>query len=72
MVAPALSDVVPALRIKPYRYPPQRGNTLMVRAPTRFFDQVLWPEFCELDRTLQGYLRGATLRVIRENVYPEQ
>jgi hypothetical protein len=56
--------------LAPYRYPRQRGNTLMVRAPRRFFDQVLWPEFCELDRTLQAYLHEVTLRVIREHVYP--
>jgi hypothetical protein len=58
--------------LNPYRYPRQRGNTLMVRAPRRFFDQVLWPEFCELDRTLQAYLHEATLRVIHEKVYPGQ
>jgi len=56
--------------LEPYRYPRQRGSTLMVRAPRRFFDQVLWPEFSELDRTLQAYLHEATLRVIRENVSP--
>jgi hypothetical protein len=57
--------------LEPYRYPRQRGSTLMVRAPRQFFDQVLWPEFSELDRTLQAYLHEATLRVIRENVSPE-
>jgi hypothetical protein len=55
-------------RLEPYRYPRQRDHTLMVRAPRRFFDQVLWPEFCELDRTLQADLHEVTLRVIRENV----
>jgi hypothetical protein len=57
--------------LEPYRYHRQRRTTLMVRAPKRFFDQVLWPEFCELDRALQAYLHEVTLRVIREDVYAD-
>jgi hypothetical protein len=57
--------------LKPYRYHRQRRTTLMVRAPRRFFDQVLWPEFSELDRALQAYLHEVTLRVIREDVYAD-
>jgi hypothetical protein len=57
--------------IEPYRYHRQRRNTLMVRAPRDFFDQVLWPEFTELDRELQAYLHEVTLRVIREDVYAD-
>ena len=30
--------------LEPYRYHRQRRTTLMVRAPRRFFDQVLWPD----------------------------
>ena len=54
--------------LEPYRYHRQRRTTLMVRAPRRFFDQVLWPEFSELDHALQAYLHQVTLRVIREEV----
>ena len=43
----------------------------MVRAPKRFLDQVLWPEFAELDQALQAYLHQVTLRVIREEVYAD-
>jgi tRNA nucleotidyltransferase (CCA-adding enzyme) len=43
----------------------------MVRAPKRFLDQVLWPEFSELDHALQAYLHQVTLRVIREEVYAD-
>jgi hypothetical protein len=43
----------------------------MVRAPKRFLDQVLWPEFSELDPALQAYLHQVTLRVIREEVYAD-
>src|SRR3984957_9140155 len=42
--------------MKPYRYYRQRRNTVMIRAPKRFLDQVLWPEFSELDQALQAYL----------------
>jgi hypothetical protein len=54
--------------LEPYRYHRQRRNTVMVRTPRDFFDQVLWPEFSELDRALQAYLHEVTLRVIREDV----
>jgi hypothetical protein len=57
--------------LEPYRYHRQRRTTLTVRAPRRFFDQVLWPEFSELDRALQAYLHEVTLRVIREDVYAD-
>ena len=57
--------------MKPYRYYRQRRNTVMVRAPKRFLDQVLWPEFSELDQALQAYLHQVTLRVIREEVYAD-
>jgi tRNA nucleotidyltransferase (CCA-adding enzyme) len=43
----------------------------MVRGPKRFLDQVLWPEFSELDQALQAYLHQVTLRVIREEVYAD-
>jgi tRNA nucleotidyltransferase (CCA-adding enzyme) len=57
--------------MRPYRYYRQRRNTVMVRAPKQFLDQVLWPEFSELDQALQAYLHQVTLRVIREEVYTD-
>jgi hypothetical protein len=57
--------------LMPYRYPRQRRNTVMVRAPKSFVDEVLWPEFSELDRALATYLHEVTLRVIREEVYSD-
>src|SRR6201988_2611863 len=57
--------------LAPYRYHRQRRNTVMVRAPKGFIEQVLWPEFSELDRALQIYLHEVTLRVIREEVYAD-
>ena len=57
--------------LSPYRIHRQRRNTVMVRAPRGFVDQVLWPEFVELDRVLQAYLREVTLRVIRDEVFAD-
>ena len=57
--------------LAPYRYHRQRRNTIMVRAPKGFIEQVLWPEFSEFDRALQIYLHEVTLRVIREEVYSD-
>jgi hypothetical protein len=57
--------------MRPYRYPRQRRNTVMVRAPKGFIDEVLWPEFTELDVALKAYLQDITLRVIREEVFAD-
>ena len=57
--------------LSPYRLHRQRRNTVMVRAPRGFIDQVLWPEFGELDRALQAYLHEVTLRVIRDEVFAD-
>jgi tRNA nucleotidyltransferase (CCA-adding enzyme) len=53
----------------PFRYRRQRLTTVMVRVPRGFVDQVLWPEFQELNKALAQYLNEVTLRVIREEVY---
>jgi hypothetical protein len=57
--------------LNPYRYPRQRRTTIMVRAPRRFIDEVLWREFSELNADLQAYLNEVTLKVIREEVYAD-
>jgi hypothetical protein len=41
----------------------------MVRAPRRFIDMTLWPEYLELKAALDQYLNDATERIIREEVY---
>jgi hypothetical protein len=61
MVAPSVS-CCRRYGMKPYRYYRQRRNTVMLRGPKRFLDQVLWPEFSELDQALQSYLHQVTLR----------
>ena len=55
--------------LDPYRYKRQRYTTVMVRAPRRFIDLTLWPEYLELKEALDQYLNDATERIIREEVY---
>lgn len=57
--------------LAPYRYRRQRLTTVMVRVPRGFVDQVLWPEFNELNRALVVYLNEVTLRIIREEVHDD-
>jgi hypothetical protein len=57
--------------LTPYRYSRQRRTTVMIRAPRRFLDEVLWREFCELDTALQAYLMEVTLKIIREEVFAD-
>ena len=57
--------------LNPYRYPRQRRTTVVVRAPRRFIDEVLWAEFSDLNTDLQAYLNEVTLKVIREEVYAD-
>ncbi len=55
--------------LTPYRLYRQRVTTVMLRAPKRFVDQVLWPEFQELNAALMQYLTEVTTRIIREEVH---
>ena len=55
--------------LKPYRYRGQRYTTVMVRVPTRFVDETLWPEFKELSHTLRTYLNDVTDRIIRTEIH---
>lgn len=57
--------------LKPYRLYRQRYSTVMLRAPRRFLDDVLWPEFKELQAILQAYLDEITNRVIREEIFAD-
>lgn len=57
--------------LRPYRYPRQRHTTVMVRAPRRFVEQVLWREFTDLDADLRAYLHDVTLTLIRDAVHKD-
>lgn len=55
--------------LSPFRCRRQRHTTVMVRAPRRFVEQVLWREFTDLDADLQAYLHEVTQTLIREAVH---
>ncbi|MGK9170656.1 hypothetical protein KXR53_30435 [Inquilinus limosus] len=57
--------------LRPFRYRRQRLTTVMVRVPQGFVDQILWPEFRELNHALQRYLQEVTQRVIRAEVHAD-
>jgi hypothetical protein len=57
--------------LKPYRLHRQRRNTVMIRVPQGFVDQVLWPEFIELNEALSAYLHQVTLRVIHDEIFAD-
>jgi hypothetical protein len=46
-------------------------QSVVVKAPRSFVEQVLWPEFEELSRELSNYLAEVTDRLIREEVHGE-
>ena len=57
--------------LNPYRYRRQRYTTVLVRAPRSFIDQVLWPEFEQLNQALCVYLNEVTERIIRQEVFAD-
>lgn len=46
-------------------------QTVIVKAPRSFVDQVLWPEFQDLSAALSAYLSAITEKLIREEVHGE-
>jgi hypothetical protein len=57
--------------LKPYRRSRQRRTSVTLRTARDFVDEIFWPEFQELNRTLHAYLNEVTLRVIREEVHAD-
>lgn len=57
--------------VKPYRYRGQRRTTLMVRAPRRFVEDTLWPEFQELSTVLRTHLEEVTDRLISSAIHAD-
>lgn len=55
-------------KLHPYRYYRQRYTTVMVKVPTRFVDDVLWPEFTQLNDALREHLNEVCDRIIRQAV----
>ena len=54
--------------VRPFRYARQRRTTVMVRAPRRFFDTVVWRQFSELHTDLLIYFEQTTERLIKEAI----
>ena len=46
-------------------------QSILIKAPQSFMEQVLWPEFEELNAALIAYLSEITEKVIREEVHKE-
>ena len=57
--------------LRPFRHPRMHRQTIMIKAPKSFVEQVLWPEFQELNAALAAYLSEITEKVIREEVHGE-
>ena len=57
--------------LRPFRYRRMHRQTIIIRAPKSFVEQVLWPEFEEQSAALTAYLSEITEKVIREEVHGE-
>ena len=57
--------------LRPFRHRRMHRQTIMIKAPQSFVQQVLWPEFQELNAALIAYLSEITEKVIREEVHGE-
>ena len=55
--------------LKPYRYAGQRRTTVMVKVAASFVDDVLWPQFQEVNRTLCSHLDSVTTRIIHQAIH---
>jgi len=57
--------------LRPFRYPRMHRQSVVVKMPQSFLDQVLRPEFTEINAALTDYLARITDKVIRAEVYKE-
>jgi hypothetical protein len=55
--------------LKPYRYSSQRRTTVIVKVAPSFVDEVLWPEFQQVNATLRSHLDTVTTRIIQEAIH---
>jgi hypothetical protein len=53
----------------PFRYARQRSTTVMVKAPRRLFEEVVWRQFNDVHADLWAYLEQTTERLIRETIH---
>jgi hypothetical protein len=57
--------------LRPYRYRRMQRQSIVVRAPSSFVDEVLLPEFQQLNEALTSHLAKITETVIREAIHGE-
>lgn len=57
--------------VRPYRYPRQRQTTVMVRTSERFFDDVVWAEFSNLQAELGIYFEETVEHLIRTAMHSD-
>lgn len=57
--------------LRPFRCRRMHRQSIVIKAPKSFVEQVLWPEFEELNAALTSYLSESTERAIREEVHRE-
>ena len=55
--------------LQPYRYASQRRTTVVVKVAPSFVDEVLWPEFQQVNATLRSHLDTITSRIIDEAIH---
>jgi len=55
--------------IEPYRYSGQRHTTVMAKVTRTFANEVLWPEFQQLNATLHEHLHSVTERVVAQAIH---
>lgn len=58
--------------LRPYRYRGQRRTTVMVKAPKRFIDETLIPEFRQIDATMRAFLDEITDKIIAEAIHGDR
>lgn len=55
--------------VDPFRYRRMHRQTVIVKAPRSFVEQILWPEFQDLSAALSAYIAEITEKVIREEIH---
>src|SRR5262245_40468235 len=55
--------------LRPYRYRSQRRTTVVIKVAPSFVDEVLWPEFRQINATLRSHLDTVTTRIIQEAIH---
>lgn len=56
---------------RPFRYARQRSTTILVKAPRRLFDAVVWRQFSDVHTDLWTYFEQTTERLIREAIHTD-